>query len=111
MPNARKVSQPCWDSIDASILVGVNKLCVVSAALFLVASSSGALRAQSPTIAFASDRTGRNQIWTVVPANAPVGPLTTAGGGSQESNEPMWSPSSGLIAYQFGASGVRGFTL
>ena len=80
----------------------------VSAALFLVASSMGALRAQPPTIAFASDRTGRNQIWTVVPTTTPVGPLTTAGAGSQESNEPTWSPSLGLIANQFGASGVRG---
>ena len=50
-------------------------------------------------LAFASDRTGRFQVWRVM-----AGP---AGAGTQESQRPSWSVA-GRIAYQFGASGVRG---
>jgi TolB protein len=60
-----------------------------------------------PALAFASNRSGRFQIWKV--PISPVGTaeqITTAGGGSQESRAPDWSKN-GRIAYQFGASSVR----
>jgi Tol biopolymer transport system component len=66
--------------------------------------------ATSGELAFASDRSGRNQVWTVGtddPANT-LHQVTTAGSGGQESRAPDWSATPGGIAYQFGASGVRG---
>lgn len=61
-----------------------------------------------PQIAFASDRTGRLQLYTVQPDPlGAVDQLTFAGSGGQESRAPDWSRF-GKIAYQFGASGVRG---
>ena len=61
------------------------------------------------TLAFTSDRSGRVQIYTgnSNPLPSPPSPVTTAGAGNQESDEPDWS-SGGRIAYQFGAPGVRG---
>lgn len=60
------------------------------------------------SLAFVSDKTGRNQIYAAqnYPLASPM-PVTTAGAGQQESREPDWSHS-GKIAYQFGAPGVRG---
>jgi TolB protein len=66
-------------------------------------------QATAAELAFASDRSGRNQVWTVKtedPANT-LNQVTTAGSGAQESRAPDWSFTGG-IAYQFGASGVRG---
>jgi Tol biopolymer transport system component len=63
------------------------------------------------SLVFASNQSGRNQVWRV--SIPPVGPIplptivTTTGSGSQESRAPDWSQTS-KIAYQFGASGVRG---
>ena len=69
------------------------------------------LMAQSPQgvqLSFASNRTGRFQVWRVnAISSGAVQQVTTGGGGNQESREPTWSKS-GRIAYQFGASGVRG---
>src|SRR4051794_33976628 len=61
-------------------------------------------------LAFASDRSGRNQVWTVNTEDPghTLHQVTTAGSGSQESRTPDWSATIGGIAYQFGASGVRG---
>ncbi|MGH8549812.1 MAG: PASTA domain-containing protein [Methylococcales bacterium] len=61
-------------------------------------------------MAFSSDRSGRNQIWQVLTKDLSIAPtqITTAGTGSQESRRPDWSSITGKIAYQFGASGVRG---
>ena len=59
------------------------------------------------TFAFASDRTGRNQIYGLgVGTGAQA--LTTAGAGNQESSSPSYSRATGQIAYQFGAPGTRG---
>lgn len=61
-----------------------------------------------PTLAFASDRSGRYQIHTLSPSDpASLFQVTTAGSGNQESRGPDWS-TAGVLAYQFGASGVRG---
>jgi uncharacterized repeat protein (TIGR01451 family) len=72
------------------------------------------------TLVFDSDRSGRSQIYTQdLDANGlPLGQpnqVTSVGGGQQQAQEPQWSlaASSGIdtigrIAYQFGASGVRG---
>lgn len=62
----------------------------------------------SDTVTFASDRSGRFQVW-----QAPAQPqavatqITTAGAAAQESRQPDWSRT-GWIAYHFGAAGVRG---
>jgi uncharacterized repeat protein (TIGR01451 family) len=62
-----------------------------------------------PALVFASDRSGRRQVWKIPlsPLGTPV-PVTTAGSASQESRGPDWSRQDGRIAYQFGAPGVRG---
>jgi uncharacterized repeat protein (TIGR01451 family) len=62
-----------------------------------------------PSLAFASDRTGRFQVWTVPTDSSGITrQVTTAGTGSQESRGPDWSRAGNRLAYQFGASGVRG---
>ena len=68
----------------------------------------GPIDAQSQ-IALSSDRTSRYQIYTlqILPLGSPV-QVTTGGSGSQLATEPEWSPDGTLIAYQFGAPGVRG---
>lgn len=60
-------------------------------------------------LTFASDRTGRFQIWKTSASDPQhqASPVTFAGAGAQESRSPSWS-SEGRIAYQFGTSGVRG---
>jgi len=60
-------------------------------------------------LAFASNRSGRFQIYEYARVNPQSGILqvTTSGAGNQASRSPDWS-SLGRIAYAFGASGVRG---
>jgi Tol biopolymer transport system component len=77
-------------------------------------TSSAALHAQfldKLHLAFTSDRTGRSQIWeTETNLAGPLGvptQLTAGGAGSQTSDQANWSVN-GFVAYQFGASGVRG---
>src|ERR1039458_10038259 len=79
-----------------------------SVALLLTSLGGYPLKAQSE-IAFASDRTSRFQIYTIpFQASGPPFQVTTGGAGSQLATEPEWSPDGTLIAYQFGAPGVRG---
>lgn len=61
-------------------------------------------------LAFASDRTGRFQVWTVQPGapTATLRQVTTAGSGNQESRAPDWSARTNKIVYQFGTQPVRG---
>ncbi len=99
--------------------VGLSKWTWV---LLLVLVLANALPAQGANLAFSSNRTGRFQVWTVQTED-PAGTLkqvTTAGAALQESRAPDWSrtiadgaPSfeKGRVAYQFGASGVRGIHL
>jgi RHS repeat-associated protein len=84
-----------------------------SAAMILAFLFAHSLRAQSQ-IVLVSDRTSRFQVYTspIGPASTPT-QITTGGEGSQAAGEPDWSPPTttyptGIIAYQFGASGVRG---
>jgi RHS repeat-associated protein len=60
-------------------------------------------------MALSSDRSSRYQIYTlqIDPPGIPI-QVTAGGEGSQLASEPEFSPDGTLIAYQFGASGVRG---
>ncbi|MBL9205847.1 MAG: PD40 domain-containing protein [Opitutaceae bacterium] len=78
----------------------------------VVATSLNALALQD--LAFSSNRTGRNQIFTVridpltgIVSGTPT-QLTFGGAGSQETRSPSWSGSAFRLLFQFGASGVRG---
>src|ERR1017187_10162050 len=114
-------------AIDLLMRIGRTPYVTIVAAHFLAlccAQGQGPATQQPKNLAFASDRSGRNQIYTIAidtstgtTLTAPL-PLTTAGGGNQESREPSWSRAAsrqpfaalfpGRIAYQFGAPGVRG---
>ncbi len=80
----------------------------ISVCALAVASVQNSRGQNGSELVFASDRTGRFQLWKVQtdPLGTPV-QLTTVGSGSQESRNPSWAQE-GKIAYQFGASGVRG---
>ena len=83
-------------------------------------ASIGSGSAPTNTIVFDSDGSGRSQLCTEdldasqVPLSSST-QITNAGGAQQQSQEPQWSLAAsngidtiGRIAYQFGASGVRG---
>jgi Tol biopolymer transport system component len=102
----------------------VSRLCIFASAICSLVMTQSA-RAQNPvvnTLVFDSDRSGRSQIYTQdLDANQALLNLvqvTNGGGAAQQSQEPQWSLAAsagvdtvGRIAYQFGASGVRGIHL
>lgn len=64
--------------------------------------------ASCSNLAFASNRVERYQIWQIARGFSDIpSQITTEGTNDQESRKPDWSVN-GQIAYQFGASGVRG---
>jgi dipeptidyl aminopeptidase/acylaminoacyl peptidase len=87
-------------------LLVLASLCMLSQAPTSLAQAQ-----KGQPLAFASDRTGRFQVWVgdSIPSGA-VHQVTTGGGGNQESREPNWSKN-GRIVYQFGAPSVRGLHL
>jgi Tol biopolymer transport system component len=92
-------------------LLSIKKTFVTMALLFsalpleLVAQTR-----QQPVIAFASNRTGRHQIWMVNASGGAAVQVTTAGSGNQSSRMPDLRKA-GTVAFEFGASGVRGIHL
>ena len=98
-----KTTSQCWRA--------VGRVCV---ALLLFLGEVNVVRSADlmfPGLYFASDRSGRFQIWRVA-ANGPYTDapeqVTFAGSGGQESRAPHWSKANLRVAYQFGTSGVRG---
>jgi len=87
----------------------------------VIAQTALAQSSSVNTLVFDSDVSSRSQIYTEEldasqVTRSPVVTVTTAGAGSQQSQEPQWSLAAGndgvgRIAYQFGASGVRGIHL
>jgi hypothetical protein len=100
-------------------------LCIFASAIcsFFTTQAASAQNPAVNTLVFDSDKSGgRSQIYTQTldvnqtPLN--LFQVTSGGGGAQQSQEPQWSLAAsagidtvGRIAYQFGASGVRGIHL
>jgi pimeloyl-ACP methyl ester carboxylesterase len=115
MPNLRKLSRllklqfrhvPSAPTAPLASIVGRSLFTVTFALLPFTWLSAQAAQVPGP-LAFSFPTGGRLQVFTYDPSTVAFSPVTTAGAGAQESRSPDWSRL-GWLAYQFGASGVRG---